>query len=70
MEELDKDGENLFKSAEFANNIRQMIVQKREYFELVKFYAELRAEKYRALIEAGFNDAQALHIVTSTAILG
>ena len=70
MEEFDKDGEALFKSAEFANNIRSMTEQKKTYFELVKFYAELRAEKYRALIEAGFNDAQALHIVTSTSILG
>jgi len=70
MEEIDKDGENLFKSAEFANSIRGLIEQKQQYIEIVRVYAELRAEKYNALLENRFNDAQALHIATNTPILG
>lgn len=69
MEEFDKDGENLFKSAEFANSIKQMLEQKTEYIKMIRLFAELRAEKYQALVDAGFTEAQALHIATNSRIL-
>lgn len=67
---MDKDGENIWKSAETANYVRQLVENKLEYIKLIRINAELRAEKYNALINEGFSKEEALHIVTNTLIFG
>lgn len=66
---MDKEGENIWKNAEFANAINSLEENKLQSIRLIKINAELRYEKYNALIEEGFTEPQALHIITNTMIM-
>jgi hypothetical protein len=67
---MDKDGENIWNNTLFANSVQQMIETKVHHIKMIRVFAELRYEKYEALMEAGFSKEEALHLVTNTQILG
>jgi hypothetical protein len=67
---MDKDGENVWKSAEFANAINSLLENKLNHIRLITANSELRYEKYAALLDAGFTKEEALAIVIQTPIMG
>ena len=67
---MDKDGEDIWNNTQFANSVQSMIENKTNHIKMIKNFADLRYEKYEALIKAGFTKDEALHIVTNTQILG
>jgi hypothetical protein len=67
---MDKEGENIWNNTQFANSVQQMIENKAHHIKMIRTFAELRYEKYKALMEAGFSKEEALHLVTNTQILG
>lgn len=69
MTEYDSDGDSIFRIAAMANAVKSMLDSKSEQIKLIKIFAEMRYEKYNALIEAGFTESQALHIITNTGIM-
>ena len=65
---IEDEGTELWQSTEFANAVNTLYANKIAYIKQIKLYAELRAEKYKALLEVGFDEAQALQIVINTNI--
>ena len=69
MDNLDIEGTKLWRNTEFANNVNNLFENKLTHIRLIKLIAELNREKYTALLDAGFTEMQALHIITNTGIL-
>lgn len=69
MTEYDSDGDSVFRIAAMANAVKSMLESKSEQIKLIKIFAEMRYEKYNALVEEGFTPEQALHIVENTSIM-
>jgi hypothetical protein len=67
---MDTDGENLWKKTEFSNALNSLIENKTNYIRLIKENAELKHEKYEALLNAGFDKKEALAIVIQTPTMG
>ena len=66
---MDEDGTKLWRNTELANSLNAMIENQDIYSKQIKLFAELRWEKYLALIEAGFSDEQALFLIEKTPVL-
>lgn len=69
MDNLDIEGTKLWRNTELANNVNSLLENKLTHIRLIKLMAELNREKYNALLDAGFTEVQALHIITNTGIL-
>lgn len=67
---MNTDGENIWKRAVLSNAINTLIENKADYIRLIKQYAELKHEKYEALLNAGFDKKEALAIVIQTPTMG
>ncbi len=69
-DKYDKDGENAFNIADFANTIETILSNEKAYIKQIRFYAKMRGEKYKALIDEGFSEEQALVLVRDTQLFG
>ena len=69
MDNVDIEGTKLWRNTELANNVNNLLENKLTHVRLIRLMAELTREKYNALLDAGFTEVQALHIITNTGIL-
>lgn len=67
---MDKEGEDIFNQAVLANGIAAMRQNLSVYIEQVQIYAKIRRAKFDSLVQEGFSEAQALHIITNTDLFG
>jgi hypothetical protein len=70
MTDIDKDGERIWNKTEFANNVQTVLENKESHIKMIRVFAELRYEKYTALVDAGFSEKQALEIIIGTGVMG
>jgi hypothetical protein len=68
-EDVQKEGEELWKSANFANALNTLLQNKLEHIRMIQTFAQLRFAKYEALVDAGFTKEQALMIVIQTKVM-
>jgi hypothetical protein len=67
--DVQKEGEELWKSANFANALNTLLQNKLEHIRMIQTFAQLRFAKYEALVDAGFTKEQALMIVIQTKVM-
>jgi hypothetical protein len=67
--DVQKEGEELWKSANFANALNTLLQNKLEHIRMIQTFAQLRFAKYEALVDAGFTKEQALMIVVQTKVM-
>jgi hypothetical protein len=67
--DVEKEGEELWRSANYANALNTLLQNKLEHIRMIQTFAQLRFAKYEALVDAGFTKEQALMIVVQTKVM-